>query len=141
MSTRKAIRDAAKTVLQAEFSEWPSSRITGARGYDYDSSSLPAVQVSTPSQDVTHESKDGVLFVETELELSFLTTGSASSDVEDDLEGFSDRALQALLSSTSFMSAGDEILKEKYRFTRGELGEKAPARLDMTLSLFTVMEA
>lgn len=126
MNERSALRASAIAALSSDVSA-VAGRVSAVRLFSRNTSALPAIEVATPSEQVSRLSQDGEYLRSIDLMVSVFDAGG--DGIDDALD-----AIGVEVEASITKIAEVEALQVAMDY--GAPGEKRPARMDM---LFTVL--
>lgn len=127
---RKQIRDAAIAAIKAGVSAF-GDRVDKVRGFPRNMDRLPAAEVSTPGEDVSGDTMDGVLTRDIELTVTIFATGDV---VEDQCDALAVGVEKALYGDATVMGLVKEITPESMAFEITAEGERRTGRMVLSWS-------
>ena len=126
---RKQLRDAAIAAMKAGVPAL-ANRVDKVRGYSRNLDRLPSAEVSTPGEQTSGVTSDGVLDRNIELLITVFVSGS--DDVEDQCDALAVGIEKSLYGSSDVMGMVKELAPESMSFEMQGEAEKRVARMQMS---------
>ena len=139
---RTQLRDAAIAALKA--ANIASGRVTSSRGYDYNDAGLPAVEVSSISEEAGRETMAGSMgsggVISRNIELEVLMIAAGGVEVVDTLDDMAVAVEAAIASDSTVQGIAHERVPTGMDFDFGETGAKRRAVMRLTFGCLVMTE-
>ena len=126
---RKQLRDAVIAALKSGVPAL-SSRVDKVRGYSRNSDRLPSAQVSTPGEQTSGVTSDGVLDRNIELLITLYVSGP--DDVEGQCDALSVNVEKSIYGDSTIMGMVKELAPESMSFEMQGEAEQRVARMEIS---------
>lgn len=135
---RKQLRDAVISALKENLTAL-GGRVDKVRGFSRNLDRLPSAEVSTPGEQTTGETTDGLIVRNVELTVTLLVAGDV---VEDQCDALAAQAEAAIYQDTTIMGLVQDITPESMSFEMQGDAEKRVARMELSwAAIIATLEA